>query len=114
MSLFEDDVDLLLLDNKMSNQPTKLLLADFRYYAALLEEDSSQLLLPLLDHLNDILDCHRGSAWLRGAVLTSIAAAFGDEEAARLDTLSWRLSATGQVWATTISRELRSFSFSQD
>ena len=39
---------------------------------------------------------------------TSIAAAFGDEEAARLDFLSWKLSATGQNLLTKISRGLRS------
>jgi hypothetical protein len=38
----------------------------------------------------------------------SIAAAFGEAEAARLDSLSWRLSATGMNLATKITRAMRS------
>lgn len=53
----------LLGQIKMSANPTKLLLADFMHYAALLEEESCPSLLPLLEHLNQVLDFQRHEAW---------------------------------------------------
>jgi hypothetical protein len=61
----------LLAQIKMSKYPTKLLLVDFMYHAALLEESSSQSLLPLLDHLNEILDSQSDKVWFNDSLPNS-------------------------------------------
>ncbi|CRG90151.1 Valine--tRNA ligase [Talaromyces islandicus] len=53
----------LLAQIKMTGTPSKQLLADFMHNAAQLEEESSQSLLPLLEHLNQVLESQRHKAW---------------------------------------------------
>ncbi|OQE22821.1 hypothetical protein PENFLA_c012G09388 [Penicillium flavigenum] len=53
----------LLVQMKMLDNPTDLLLADFMHCATLLEEESSAILLSLLNDLNDFLVTQRFAKW---------------------------------------------------